>query len=766
MDLKKTDSKLWQYVSEDDKFRNELVQSQYFPEIIKQKVDFSWKDIHPFVSKIEISDHTLPNFIVRFISNYVKDKKFDNILDPWSKYGVLLAAIAENNNNVNGLGIEIFNEAVDISMAISKDKPIEWVNGNSLIELGKMDSNFDAIISSPPFGLSRIRKDFKIGKDILEISDSENNIVLLEALAKLSESGEGVFVLPNRFVFDRRNNVSRNLNKFNLFINSIIALPKKSLSPWTSIDLNIYFISRVPTEKIFLSYLDQDKNPIDLIDQIESHRNGKEIQSGFLIDLNEFTPYFALREQDEIKKEAQKTNAPLIGLSEISKTINIYRRGLGGTGFETVPNTVFLPRMGKRKARTQISDITRSPQHFYQIVLDDDKAMADYIAGFFNTPIGTRVRNSISYGGGGMPSISRESLQEALIILPNIEKQTRIVNAKNDLEDLKIMLENLEENLWSKPYKIQEFESQIAKLTSNESFENWMNSLPFPLASILHRYSISDQISEKVEHLFHFFEASSQFIATLLLSVFYSDTIIFNEYKSRWLEKHNGNMNTFSRADFGGWVVIGERLAKHIRKMLDNKEEMKEILDLFGTDNGDFIQAVASKGLFHVFRITNTYRNDWRGHGGISGEVENKRRLTLLETELRKFREEIKNCFEGFLLYLPQENRHQDGIYFYRVKSIMGSNPLFGTKNIETNSILDDGKLYFQDVEKRFPLKLIPFFIMMSEPQHEKNACYFYSKLEKGSAKWITYHYDQKPEMHMFPDDLGDFLEILRSENE
>ena len=757
---KKSDSILWEFTNQ---LRGKVRPSQYLEEMINQGVEFSWRDIHPFVSRISESDHTPPNFVVDFIVQFYEDINIINLLDPWSRYGVLLTALVKNRNSIMGTGIEIYDTTMNVAKAISANLPVDWVTGDSLENTQTLDSEFDVVVSAPPFGLKRIKNDFNLDRESIEVIDCENNIVLLEAMCKLNDSGEAVFIQPSNFAWGISNDVSSSLEKFNLFINAIVALPDNSYAPWTSIELNMFFLSRSKTDKVFISYLDPDKNFDELIDDIKSHKEGKQPQKGYLIDLKSFRSYFAIKSQEEIEYEARKSNAPLVRLSQIAYSLKLGQPRLDDGGFEDAPNVVYLPSIGNSEATTRIANLTIKPQNCYQIVLNDNLAMADYIAGYFNTPIGFKIRESLTKVGGAIPRIKKIDLEDALIILPEIEQQSKIVNTKNALEDLKLLFEDLEDTLWSQPYKVQTIEERIAAISTEESFEDWMNRLPFPLASILWRYLATDRSKEKVEHLFHFFEAYSQFIATLLLSAFYSDKTTFNEHKMKWLRNQDGRMNTFSRMDFGSWVTIGERLAKHIRKMQSNKEERFDIFELFGTNKKEFIQTITNKEIYKILQTTNTYRNNWRGHGGISGDVENQRRLTLLETELIKLRDTIRNCFDGFLLYLPQENRHQRGIYYYRAKSIMGSHQLFRVIDVETNAILDDGSLYFQDISQRNPLKLIPFFIMLPSPESERDACYFYSKLDQGTAKWITYHYDQLPETHLYPDELNTFFELLRS---
>lgn len=760
----KYESKLYKIA---DQLRGEVDTAHILEEAINRDVEFSWQDIHPFISRIPNSDPTPPNYVAKFIVQYFADQEIKHLLDPWSRYGVLLTALMENHQINKATGIEIHDTAMKTAQAISKGLNIEWLNANSAHKLQELDGQFDAIVSAMPIGMRSVAKDYVAENETISLRDDENHLLILEAARKLSPSADAVFIQLNKFAWKtRQNDVASNLHRFGLYINSIIALPEKAYAPWTDIDTNIYFISKTQTEKVFVGFLDPDKNFEDLVVDIQAHKKGEKPTSEYVIPLDEFRSPYALISQEKIEAEAKKTGLPIMELMKIAKSIQMGRARQEKGGFEDLPNSVFLPALGNSPAVSRLSDLKINPHNCFQIALDDNFAMADYVAGFYNSPLGMKIRESLSRIGGTIPRIRRVDIQRALIILPDIEQQTRIVNAHNNLKDLKLLLDDQENILWAHPKSIQKIERKIQSFQADaaENFEDWMNSLPFPLASILWRYIADPQAKDKVEHLFHFFEAFSQFTSTLLLSVFYADEELFREYKSRWLAGIDGRINTFNRADFGSWVNVGERLAKHVRRMLSSKEQRVEILDLFGSSNDEFIQAISNSDIFEVLHTARNYRNSWKGHGGLSGDSENQRRLTLLETELRKLRETIRDCFDGYALYLPQENRQLKGIYYYKVKSIMGSNPLFRSIDLETTTSLDDGSLYFQDSSQRSPIKLIPFIVMLPSPPSESNACYFYSRLEQDTAKWVTYHFDQKPEEHLFPEDLGEFLEFLGSE--
>ena len=105
MASKKSDSILWEFT---DQLRGKVRPSQYLEELINQGIDISWRDIHPFVSRIAESDHTPPNFLIDFLVQYFAEVNLINLLDPWSRYGVLLTALITNRKRSMGTGIEIY----------------------------------------------------------------------------------------------------------------------------------------------------------------------------------------------------------------------------------------------------------------------------------------------------------------------------------------------------------------------------------------------------------------------------------------------------------------------------------------------------------------------------------------------------------------------------------------------------------------------------------------------------------------------------------
>lgn len=78
----------------------------------------------------------------------------------------------------------------------------------------------------------------------------------------------------------------------------------------------------------------------------------------------------------------------------------------------------------------------------------------------------------------------------------------------------------------------------------------------------------------------------------------------------------------------------------------------------------------------------------------------------------------------------------------------MGSNSEFLKETRSMATWLDVERLYLCHKESALALKLLPLIQVGPSPQSAKNACYFFSRLERdGAARFISYHFIDKPEL-------------------
>jgi hypothetical protein len=282
-------------------------------------------------------------------------------------------------------------------------------------------------------------------------------------------------------------------------------------------------------------------------------------------------------------------------------------------------------------------------------------------------------------------------------------------------------------------------------LNQKEGIESWLETLPFPLASILWRYQAAGNAEHKVTHLLNSFEALAQFHGMLMASAFYSNKVFFREHRNDWFERGKDNPHSLARSSFGEWVIRCQRLAKTTRQMLSDKEQRTLILDLYRTD-AEKIETLANKGIYAVLETVGQFRNDWKGHTGIVGAKENERRLSVLQEELTRVRGLLGGVFEDWWLIRPDVSSYIGGVHHYAVEKLVGTRQIFKQETLDTTEVMDASELYCFDVATRRPLQLLHFVRMLSAPESEEAACYFYNRLEKNSVRWVSYHFEKAAE--------------------
>jgi hypothetical protein len=156
------------------------------------------------------------------------------------------------------------------------------------------------------------------------------------------------------------------------------------------------------------------------------------------------------------------------------------------------------------------------------MVFRDSVADARYVAGFLNTPLGLALRESLN-SGTTIPKLAKKTLQGGSLYLPSREIQVRTVESSATVSTIMSNLKELERDLWEHPRQIDSNIGAVSKYARRDNLTEWIDYLPFSLASILWTYhSVERSPKEAYEHLLHFFEALAEFMATVLLSAFAS----------------------------------------------------------------------------------------------------------------------------------------------------------------------------------------------------------------------------------------------------
>ncbi|HYW44883.1 MAG TPA: N-6 DNA methylase [Bryobacteraceae bacterium] len=711
----------------------------------EQKIPVTWQDLRSFTVRHGGANAVvIPPYVTDFICDYIIDEKPQSVLDPWAGIGSLLLPIVEKNAIRKAQGISPVPPEVEMARSMDERSVVEWTPSapsEVLDELG----TFDLIVSSPPWNLGTVAEKFGTGGGIVEVKDSKTHVLALKSATHLSEHGEAIFVLPNSFFFSAQSAAVRDaLPKLGLFIHTILTLPANIFAPFTVIESNLVFLSRKRVAEIFVGRLNSEQDPTPLLGNLKKRKPGAAPELGRLVALEGYRGWHALVAAEEEQRLAERSGLTPVPVADIVDAVNLANRGKAEVeAFADLPNSVYLPLIGTSPAVSALSDLRIKPHNYAQLVVSPDKAYAGFLAEFFNSPLGRKTRDGL-LSVGFIPKISKQTLLGGTVYLLPLEAQRTAVDVTRQVEELRLQLEQLKAQLWGRPVDAARVRKVLGKLNQKEGFDAWLETLPFPLASILQRYAASINPERKVGHLLNFFEATAQFLGTLMTSAMHDDQNYFQQHKGDWFEAGKDNPHSLAKSSFGEWVVRCQRLAKTTRQMLssEDKDEQNRCLGFYRASDRHKIAAIADKNLYAILEKTSRYRNNWKGHGGIVAEKEQDHRLTLLQEELTRLRGILGGAFEDWWLIRSRPKAYTAGMHYYEAEKLMGSHQIFKQVEIATSVLMDSTELYFFDTTTRQPLQTLHFFRMMSVPESEQIACYFFTRLDKKNVCWISYHFE------------------------
>ncbi len=407
---------------------------------------------------------------------------------------------------------------------------------------------------------------------------------------------------------------------------------------------------------------------------------------------------------------------------------------------------MYLPRIGRSHAIASLADLQLKPHNYIQIVLDQEKVNAEYLAHFFNTTLGQKIRESLQ-NGAIIPKINKSQLNKTMVYIPELSTQIEVRQVDATIENISSDLEILKRQLWEQPQHAQKIQKSVNSLNTNKNFENWLDILPFPLASILWAYHAEDNPKNKLAHLLNFFEALAQFNTILMLSAYASEPDCIIQHSNKWFNKKSKGW--FKQVSFGNWRDLGEMLANETRHFLADKNTRDHCRKMFGDPDPDFIDLLINEKLYDILKIAKNRRNEWKGHGGFESESDAKKRLDLLEPELAATRKLVTDSYSTAFLLRPDTNEHKDGIFYNRTDALIGRSTPFKKLLKKTISVMDSGKLYMLHEDQFEPVELLPFIRV-----EKNNACYFFSKIEKNKAQYVSYQVDQEHSLDIPLDEL------------
>jgi hypothetical protein len=685
--------------------------------------------------------------LISFIKKLSNGFTGKDILIPWAEAGVLAKAIDESKpNRLKILDIqkthgEFLQRIID-NWEVIIDEPYERVLEDT--------AHYDIILGCLPNRFEGKKRKWSYEKNGACIKPNYTDCLIAACIEKLKDEGLAVFIVPRSFLspINKDSSLWANIHALGASIKSVIDLPEGQWGSYVRNRAFLIVITKGVQEDIFsATYSNNKKQNDQLLENLLQTKIGKTPLFGSLEKYIDFKGSTSLNAHALHTRLGNRSGLTSENLSDI--VVGIEQVDLKHIEIVPKANTVYLSLSGYAVA--SIDEISPKSKKVTEINLDENRVNAYFFTEFLNhSSLGSAFKATVSEAPMG-PHISNSKLREAVIYLPNLKTQLDVNKVNIRMLELQSEINEIKTRLWEAPMSVTDYGLKLQQVNKNESFNDWIDTLPFPLASVLWSYKTQcNTYREKYGKLLHFFEATTELYATLMLSVVYSDPNLKSSLVPKLQEQLSKNNMSLKMATFGVWLTVFECLAKKFRTMGSSslEGERERILNIFGIDRLDFFNTFIDKGLISILKQANTIRNNCSGHSGAIGESRAEQIHQSLLEELSKFRSLITGVWDYYQLIIPGSITLSPGDMVADSRVIMGTRTPFERASFSVNSGPNSGELYLLSVSTGSLLKIIPFVSIMPSPKTESDACYFFNRMDNtsGNARFISYHYEGDPE--------------------
>jgi len=713
--------------------------------------------------------HIVPTGVAEFVSKLLEPASPQTILDTWAGVGLLAIPL---NQHLRPENCEAFSPNIadyEIFQIIEGATDINIQCGDPLSMLVQSPDRYDAIVGNLPYGKrSREPLVVRVGAEDRRVNDDYGNLLILQSCLRLTENGLCAFIVPNSFFFASRGKgkARSTFEELGFLVTAAIELPAGTFHPMTSLTTHIVVIQKSSDTRLFTAkYVPDSKHQLELFKNLAARLEGKSPSLGRLVPAATFHGFSTVEFAEKLQEQSRHMGLQPYSFSEVVLELNTPPSHSDFDGFPEKPNAVYLPQMASTYAATSQELLPKRLKSYFQIVINPEVADAEFLAGLLNTQFGQLWRDVLRTGAT-IPRISKKSLEEATFyLLPASSRKTqrKVVDCHRVISALKSELNEIENTLWTRPANIDKVLTTLRMVNREDRFEDWIDTLPFPLASILWAcYTQGGSYRERYLRKIQFFEALSEFLSVILLSAFSSNLALWRSVKDKLREVLAKPGLSFEKATFGTWKSVVEVLSAETRRLLDREAEM--CFELFRTRNRELIESIASISLVRVIQNANSLRNDYSGHTGAVGETKAKAVNEEFDQYIKTLRETFGVCWGNYELFLPDTGIFKAGVYYYNGWKVMGAKTPFKSEALELDEAMEDGYLHLKSPGERQTLKLLPLVKVMPSPKTEENACYFYNRQQKDGIRFLSYHFESDSEiLQEFPD-VGEALQKLTQE--
>jgi hypothetical protein len=697
--------------------------------------------------------------LLEFVHSLARSTTPGSILDPWVTVPALLAAARDGSGAERACGLvpdERLSEVVQYLPAV------DWRRGDPAGLLQDLaGERFDLVLVDPPLGARPRHESAQPGdpRGRVELAD----VVLWRAAQHLSATGSVLLHTTNSVLWvDARRRVWSELAQQGLRVQAVVSV-EAAAHPSTSLDTSLVLFSKERAAELFVGRLQRGTSVPALVDNLVARRASPDAQLGALTSSETFRGWKPFILEEELSRAFGSSE--LRALGEIGTIRRLVLRP--DNGYDPPPNCIFVPTLGFGQVLTGPPGLEGKKAYTaIEVQVDPLVARAEYVAGLLSSGVGKQLREALGTGAA-IPHLSAAAAAGIRIPVPPLSSQDEAVRASAHLASMIATVERLRTEVWRHPENAGRLFSQLEAAANADPVRRWLETLPYPLASVLHRYIAQRDPAERVAHLLHFFEATAQFGCAVLISVLRQHPDLLEMARPDIARAPGPGRQLFDRADFGLWINLGRTLAKSMNRIgqaFADRQRLVAAADPAAELMARLIDAPIWTALDKARPIRNA-----RAHGGLVTDAQVRGWLGTLEGLISETEQALGSAFENVDLVRVDAARFRNGVFEYpRAERLRGYSSVFEEFELRTRVPLESDHLAFvgRDAGISDVLPLLPLVRLGATTSTSRNASYFFhSTVSPGVFAYVSYHFEDQPRIEMRDEELQQMTHELTAPN-
>jgi hypothetical protein len=515
----------------------------------------NWRDVAELALRLPREEAAQPIQLLEFIAELTHALCPNSVLDPWVVSPTILVAAHQASGSSRSCGLI---ERESLWSAAQRIAPLDWRLGAPLRLLRDLGpEQFDLVLVAPPIG--------RRGQVAVEPGDPRGHVDLADLVASraarvVADHGAVLFHTTDTFFWAKsRRRLWAESAERGLHPRAVISVDP-SLAPSWVIATSLVLFTREAREQLFVGRLERGTSVPALVRNLIAGRTDDDPQLGVMTGAESFRGWRPLVLEQELGR--------MFGYSELRPLTNIGRiRSVNlkpNVSYDPPGNCVFVPTLGFGNVRTAPPDLEgKRGYKLLEVELDPEVAQAEYVAGLLSSPPGRQLRESVSTGSA-IPHLGVTGAEVIRLPVPPISVQVQAVRSAAYLASMEATVARLRDQLWRRPQDAARVLAELQSSARADPVQRWLETLPYPLASVLQRFSAPRDPKERLEGLLHFYEATAQFGCAVLLSILQADSDLLTFARPEVARVVGRRAELFDRAEFGRWTKLGRTLAHAI----------------------------------------------------------------------------------------------------------------------------------------------------------------------------------------------------------